>query len=78
MKKRIVYHVTYDISSNEWKVKREGIKRAPSWHSTKDQAITAAISKAMNNTPSQVKIHKRDGQIQEVRTYGGDPEKYPG
>jgi hypothetical protein len=78
MKKRIVYHVTYDISSNEWKVKRQGTKRAPSKHSNKDQAITAAIYKAMNNTPSQVKIHKRDGKIQEERTYGGDPERYPG
>ncbi len=78
MQKRIVYHVTYDISSFEWNVKRQGTKRAPSKHSTKDQAITVAIYKAMNKKPSQVTIHKRDGKIQEERTYGGDPERYPG
>jgi len=67
----------YDVISSEngWQVKRRGAKRASSVHRTKDEAIAAAIEIARNQKPSQIVIHRRDGTIQEERTYGKDP--YP-
>ena len=78
MSKRVVYHVLPNKDQGVWKVKREGAGRAASIHDDKDDAFEKARELAQNNPISQVKIHKRDGTIQEERTYGKDPEKYPG
>jgi hypothetical protein len=78
MLKRVVYHVVPDKDQGVWKVKREGAERAASIHDGKDDAFEKARELAQNNPLSQVKIHKRDGTIQEERTYGKDPKKYPG
>jgi len=78
MSKRVVYHVVPDKDEGVWKVRREGADRASSTHNVKDEALDKARELAQNNPLSQVKIHKRDGTIQEERTYGQDPEKYPG
>ena len=78
MSKRVVYHVVPDKDEGVWKVKREGAERASSIHDVRGDAFEKARDLAQNNPLSQVKIHKRDGTIQEERTYGQDPEKYPG
>ncbi|MDO8467050.1 MAG: DUF2188 domain-containing protein [bacterium] len=41
-------------------------------------AVAYALSLAKNLRPSQVKIHRHDGVIQEERTFGQDPERYLG
>jgi hypothetical protein len=58
-----------------WKVNRDGAKRTDSVHDKKSDAVDRARELAKDNKPSQVVIHKRDGKIQEERTYEKDP--YP-
>jgi hypothetical protein len=60
---------------SKWKVKTEGAKRASNIFDNKDDAVKRAIELAKGGKPSQVVIQKRDGKIQEERTYGDDP--YP-
>ena len=44
-------------------------------HATKDDAINAGVRVAKANVPSSLKICRRDGTIEDERTYGDDP--YP-
>lgn len=60
------------------KSKKEGVERTASIHPAKEEAIRDAGALAKKADLGQVKIHKRTGEIQEERTYGKDPEKYPG
>jgi hypothetical protein len=41
----------------------------------KDDAITAGVKVAKANQPSSLKICRKDGTIEDERTYGNDP--YP-
>ena len=70
---RTVYHVA--PHPNGWQVKRERAKQATIVRPTKEEAIEAARELALNNKPSQIKIHKRDGTIEKEWTYQDDP--YP-
>ncbi|MCU1469462.1 MAG: hypothetical protein JWQ39_611 [Glaciihabitans sp.] len=56
-----------------WKVTHGGISL--STHATKQPAIDAGVAAAKKNQPSQLKIQKLDGTIEDERTYEGDP--YP-
>jgi hypothetical protein len=76
--KRKVYHLTLDNEEKIWKGKQEGGKRAVVTGENKADALAELIDIAMNQPLAQIKIHKTDGTIQEERTYGKDPEKYPG
>lgn len=76
MSKRKVYHVLF--KSGEWLIKSEGIKKPVGSSETKKEAIKKAQGIAKKNPLSQLKIHKKNGLIQEERTYGKDPEKYKG
>ena len=78
MSKRIVYHVlpNNDYSDNDWKVKKAGSERASALFEDKEEAVDLATELAKNTGLGQIKIHGRDGKIQEERTYGKDPEKY--
>lgn len=58
---RKVYHVT--PHQDGWQVKKEGADRASAVRATKEEVIGAARELALNNKPSQIKIHKRDGTI---------------
>ena len=71
MAARTVYHVK--PSDDGWVVEKEGAKRASSKHGKKDEAVKQARSYAEKQQPSQIIIHKKDGSIQEERTYGDDP-----
>lgn len=73
---RKVWHVV--PHEGGWAVKKEEALRATSINKNKEQAVQAARELAKANKPSQIIIHGRDGRIQEERTYGEDPEKYPG
>ncbi|MEN6537882.1 MAG: DUF2188 domain-containing protein [Bryobacteraceae bacterium] len=77
MAKRTVYHVA--PTEEGWKVEKEHAQRASATADTKAEAIARAVELAKNASGlSQVKIHKGNGVIESERTYGADPEKYPG
>ncbi len=58
-----------------WAVKRAGVAIPLRAFYNKQDAINYAIMLAKHNTPSQVIIHRRDGMIEDERTYVEDP--YP-
>jgi hypothetical protein len=73
---RVVYHVT--LHGDVWRVKRAGAKRAARVHSNKADAIARAKTLATRGALGQVKVHKRDGEIQTEWTYGKDPRRTRG
>lgn len=76
MSKRTVYHVT---KGEDWRITKAGADRASATAETKAEAIHRAVELAKNvGGLSQVKIHRQNGTIESERTYGKDPEKYPG
>jgi hypothetical protein len=77
MAKRVVYHVTPN-KSGKWNVVRERASRPTSSHTTKKDAIDKARDLAKSKDLGQVKIHGRNGKIQEERTYGDDPKRTKG
>jgi len=78
MSKRSVYHLVPDKKEGVWKGMKEGADRASVVSDNKRDAFDKLREIAQNSPLSQVKIHKKDGTIQEERTYGKDPKKYPG
>jgi hypothetical protein len=71
MTKRKTYHVV--PAGDDWKVEAAQAKRAAGVFENKDEAVKRAIELAKAQELGQVIIHKRDGTIQEERTYGADP-----
>jgi hypothetical protein len=65
-------------SDDGWKVKREGAERASAVTRTQTEAIKEATRLARGDKPAQVVIKRPNGEIREERTYGQDPERYPG
>lgn len=75
-KNRTVYHVVPDASRECWLVTEEhGSFREE--HRTKEEAVAAAKERARSEEPSQVKVHKSDGNMEYENTYGGDPRRSP-
>lgn len=74
-KERKVYHVVWDESDSRWEVQFEGSQRASETYETKEEAVDAARRLAQNYKPSQLIVHRKDGEIQTEYTYGDDP--YP-
>lgn len=68
-------HITHD--DDHWRVIREGNERASSIHDRKEDAIDAGRDIAQQDK-GQLIIHRKDGQIQEERTYRPDPFPPPG
>lgn len=66
-----------DRKNGGWKVTLTG---KPGQHNfeTKPPAVQKAVQLAKKNKPSQVLVHKRDGKVQEERTYGDDPRRSKG
>jgi hypothetical protein len=71
----------YHISATEsgWELRKEGATRASKSAATKDEMlqVTAAF---LEGKMASVKIHKKDGSIQEERTYprSADPHESKG
>ncbi len=72
-KGRTKFHITYDRKKEDWKIKREKSTHVESAHPTKAKAVGRGRQMAKVQRPSQIVIHKKDGTIQEERTYGNDP-----
>jgi hypothetical protein len=73
---RTVYEVY--PSGEGWGVKKRGAERADSLWSTKPPAIDRGVALATGSQPSQLIIKRRDGTIEDERTYGNDPYPPPG
>lgn len=68
---RKIYWVQF--VSQSWAVRHS--QQTLSTHVLKDDAITAGVKVATANQPSSLKICRKDGTIEDERTYGNDP--YP-
>ncbi len=71
---RTVFHVA--TRDGKWVVTREHHPDGEfDSFETKDEAVTRARSEARKQLPSQVKVHRADGTLENEFTYGADP--YP-
>jgi hypothetical protein len=75
---RVVYHVVPNADQSRWVITIENDERFREEYETKDEAVSAAKARARNEEPSQVKVHKRDGNMEYESTYGDDPRSSPG
>jgi hypothetical protein len=73
---RTVYHVVPNATGERWLVTQEN-GRFRQEHSTKEEAVSAAKERARAQEPSQVKVHKTDGNMEYESTYGEDPRRSP-
>jgi hypothetical protein len=71
MSKRKKLHIS--PHKNGWKVQGEGKQRPLKTFGTKQKAVKFGQKEAKKPPLGQLIIHKRDGTIQEERTYGKDP-----
>lgn len=78
MAKRTKYHITK--TDDGWEGRTEGGKRASAKGKTKEEVKKKTIEIAKKKGKSSVIIHKKNGRIQEERTYPrkSDPNPPPG
>lgn len=69
------YWVVWTSSVEKWQVKKTGASVALRNFDTKDPAVSYGVTVARKNEPSQLIIKRKDGTIEDERTYGNDP--YP-
>ena len=71
------YHLVH--KDDQWKFEKQGSERSIRNFETKSEAMNFSVN-YMNNNGGSLKIHKRDGQFQEERTYprSADPRKSKG
>ncbi|EHU5176023.1 DUF2188 domain-containing protein [Vibrio parahaemolyticus] len=69
------YWVVWTNAIEQWQVKKTGNETALKNFNVKADAIDYGVDVANRNMPSQLTIKKKDGQIEDERTYGDDP--YP-
>lgn len=74
MKPRLIMHLVPHAGA--WLLKDSCGHESP--HKTKLEAVRAGAKRGRKHGHAQLVIHKRDGKIQEERTYGADPERTPG
>jgi len=74
---RTVYHVAPDASSDKWLVTQEGSDSTCGVFRRKAEAALEAKLRARKQEPSQVKVHRSDGNMEYESTYGDDPAHAP-
>lgn len=74
---RTVYHVVPDASGERWVISQEKNDSFRQEFATKDEAVRAAKERARGQEPSQVKVHRQDGNMEYESTYGEDPRRTP-
>jgi hypothetical protein len=73
---RVVYHVVPNSSGERWVVSQEnGGHRSE--HDTKEEAVEEARRLAQQAELGQIKVHKKDGNMEYESTYGEDPRRSP-
>jgi hypothetical protein len=74
---RVVYHVVPNSSGEKWLVRQENSELRRE-HDTKEEAVQEAKRLAQEAPLGQVKVHKKDGNMEYESTYGADPRRSPG
>jgi hypothetical protein len=74
---RTVYHVVPNSSGEKWLITQEGNDSTREEFDTKAEAVEGAKQRARKQEPSQVKVHKSDGNMEYESTYGEDPARTP-
>lgn len=69
------YWVSWFSLMDQWKVTKTGNERTLRYFNDKVSAINYGVEVAKNNAPSQLTIKRKDGTIEDERTYENDP--YP-
>jgi hypothetical protein len=75
-KDRVVYHVVPNSSGEKWVVSQEKAEFRKEFE-TKDEAVQFAKERARKEELGQVKVHKKDGNMEYESTYGDDPRRMP-
>lgn len=75
-KERKVYHVVPNSSAEKWLVSQENATFRREFD-TKEEAIEEARRLAQAAELGQIKVHKKDGNMEYESTYGEDPPEYP-
>ena len=75
-KERTVYHVVPNASGERWVVSQENASFRREFD-TKDEAVEEARRLAQSAALGQIKVHKKDGNMEYESTYGEDPPEYP-
>jgi hypothetical protein len=75
-KDRVVYHVVPNSSAEKWVVSQENAEFRKEFE-TKEEAVQFAKERARNEELGQVKVHKKDGNMEYESTYGDDPRRSP-
>ena len=65
------HHVVPNQYGN-WSVKKGGVKRSISNHSTKKEAVQRG-RKISRNQGTELRIHNKDGKISKSDSHGNDP-----
>ena len=73
---RTVYHVVPNSSGEQWLVTQEDGSFRQEFR-TKDEAVNFAKDRARGHEPSQVKVHKSDGNMEYQGHLGEDPARTP-
>ena len=76
-KERKVYHVVPNSSGERWVVSQEKAEFRREFD-TKEEAVEFARERARKADLGQVKVHKKDGNMEYESTYGEDPRRSPG
>ena len=78
--KRVAIHVLPNKKGGikDWAIKEAGKKQPIAVFTNKEKAIKKARAIAKKEVLGQLKIHRKDGQIQTEYTYGADPTRYKG
>ena len=76
-KERLVYHVVPNSSAERWVVSQENAEFRREFD-TKEEALKFAKERAQQAALGQVKVHKKDGNMEYESTYGEDPRRTPG
>lgn len=75
-KSRKVYHVVPNSSGEKWVVSQENASLRREFD-TKEEAVEEARKLAQAADLGQIKVHKKDGNMEYESTYGEDPPEYP-
>lgn len=75
---RKVYHVVPNADQSRWVISRENDDSFREEYDTKAEAEEAAKVRARGEEPSQVKVHKSNGNMDYESTYGDDPRSSRG
>lgn len=75
-KERTVYHVVPNSSAEKWLVTQENASFRKEFD-TKEEAVEEAKRLGKAAPLGQVKVHKKDGNMEYESTYGDDPRRSP-